>query len=96
MASTKGNCKVLVQRQRDGTYNIGVAIKNVPLRKTADGRKYVLVDFVGQVPVMIDCDGIKLKPVIVLKIHRQLSREQRIRLDEMRGLEYIRKSHGLI
>jgi len=44
----------------------------------------------------IDCEGIKLKPFMVLKIHKKLKLKQRLKLDAMRGLRYIGNQTELI
>ena len=94
--STKGSCKVLIQRQSNGTYSVGIAVKNVPVQKSKDGNTYVLVDITSELLMSIDCEGIKLKPFMVLKIHKKLKLKQRLKLDAMRGLRYIGNQTDLI
>lgn len=96
MASTKGKCSVLVKKQRDGSYSIGIAVKNVRASSSPDGSLYVLVDMKGQLPVGVEFDGVPLKPFMVLKIYRKFNSRDRRELEKLKAPQYIKDLYAIL
>lgn len=94
--STKAKCSILLQRRKDGNYSVGIAIKNVPVRKSPCGKYFLLVDINEKLPMGMDCDGVHLKPWLVLKIFRKLKARDRQRIDQIVDAKYLKNKAILI
>ena len=95
--STKGKCSVLVHREKDGSYSVGIAIKHVDVRRSPCGKVYVLLDIPDKLPVGIECDGVHVKPWMVLKIYRKLTENERKTIDRLtKKTDYLESREILV
>lgn len=72
----KGSCKIVANRKPDGSYTVAILLDNVRPSKLKNGRLYEFVSHQSDTPLTFDVNGVKLKPKVLVKIWKKLSRNQ--------------------
>jgi hypothetical protein len=63
----------------DGTVSLVIAARRVAARMTRQG--YLLIDLEESIPVALRCDGMEMKPKLILKLYCRPRSDQRERLN---------------
>lgn len=82
--STKERFDIIVQRKRNGRYSLGIALRDIAIKRSPDGLRYLMVKMNKRLPIAVECDGLNIKMHLVLHIGRKIRRTQRFRMDQMR------------
>lgn len=64
--------KVIVHRNKKGTVLFSIHARSRGLKGNVQHDLYDLVDFMGELDIEIECDGVQVKPTMILKIYCKL------------------------
>lgn len=74
-AAEKGRSRTRLTKNEDGTYRFEIVLERMRLTRVA-GNVYWMADMDSFVPVVVDFDGVRIRPRLVLKIFRKLNPHQ--------------------
>jgi hypothetical protein len=77
----KESCKVAVRQDGSGKYSVAVLIDGLELKRRKNGRLYELADYEGPAPVDITLNGVKIRPKMIFKLFKKVSRNKAMMIE---------------